>query len=97
MVEGFHVTSLCSKGFMSPCPETKRGALVLPDTQTPKRSRATGTDEEFMKRHYETFREVASSSEQTAPFNNGEAIDSAMTHWPDHYDLYEMEPCNMFL
>ena len=47
--------------------------MVRHTIQTPKRSRAADGNEEFMKRHCETFREVAATFERTAPLDFGGA------------------------
>ena len=47
----------CSKGIASPRLDATGESLVLPNTQTPKRTRAAEKAEEFTRRHCETFRE----------------------------------------
>ena len=49
----------CAEGFTEPSPENKGDHSVLPNTQAPKRSRATEKDVEFTKRHRKSFREAA--------------------------------------
>ena len=66
--------------------------MVLPDNQTPERSRTAGKDEESMERLCGTSREVASSCERTAAMDYVEAINNAMMFWPDNSDIIGMEP-----
>ena len=57
--------------------------------------RAANKDEEFTKRQSETCREVATTSERTAPSDSVEAKDRVMMHWPDYSDVYEVETCSV--
>ena len=91
-----HGPSVCTA--LDSAPRASRpGALTLragpcsppqnPDAQTYARR---GEDGKFMKRHCETFREVA-----TAP--GRAALDHATTHWPDYPDSHWPEPCDVLL
>ena len=75
--------------------------MVVPNAQTPKRSggdleapypqrpRTSDCGQEFPGCHCESFRDVASSSEQTPPLKYVAAATHSMADWPSFQDLCE--------
>ena len=60
---------------------------ALPNAQTPKRSRTTDKDQEFMKGYCLSSRQLPSFFEKTAPFDYVVAVNNVRMRWPECSDL----------
>ena len=81
------VVSASAPGVSRSQAKKKGGPSAPPNIRTPKRSRATVNDEEFMKRHCKSCREVPSFLNKTEPSDYVAAIKTAAMWWPEYSGL----------
>ena len=81
----------CTPRGVSVSQDSPGGSVAAPNAQTPKRERATNTDEECLKRHCATLRMVANTRGTRTPVYPGDAIGRALMHGCAFGDLYALE------